>query len=62
LTVGQKKSIDFNDFRWMLSAIAMIASLYSVLDQRSESAADKPESSQKNEAEKYYIKYVSLVE
>lgn len=46
----------------MLSAIAMIASLYSVLDQRSESAADKPESSQKNEAEKYYIKYVSLVE
>jgi tetratricopeptide (TPR) repeat protein len=50
-TIGfkNKRVFDFNDFRWMLSAMAMVASFYNCLGYQ-------------KHCEQVYVRYVTLVE
>jgi hypothetical protein len=45
----RKRVFDFNDFRWMLSAMGMIASFYNSLGYQ-------------KQCEAVYVRYVTLIE
>lgn len=44
-----RRSVDFNEFKWVLSSLAMIAGFYNSLNQHTE-------------CEKVYVKYMTYIE